>query len=329
MRGYARPPRPGRKQLYIDRMEWRWYQKYLPEELRLGEDNLPEEEWFDFRGIDVHVDRYPVANRRGLVVLLHGGGGNGRVLSPFAGMLAGMGVEVIAPDMPGYGLTVRTRRLKPSYALWTEVAHQIIESERSRDGVPVILFGLSIGGLLAYMAAARNGSVSGLIATTLADTRKLATMAVVGRNAVVGAAGFIMMKAIGPLLDRVQLPMRLLAPMRLISNDPEVSRVFMRDRLAGGSRVQVGFLRSLMNVRPALEPEEFNVCPVLLAHPAIDPWTPLELSQRFFDRIRAPKELVVLRGCGHFPMEDPGRGELKAALQRFLDSVLGAASETG
>lgn len=324
IRGLDRPPRPGEKQLYIDRIEWRWYQKYIPEELRLNADSLPREEWFDFRGHAVHIDRYPEENRRGVVILLHGGGGNGRVLSPFARMLEGLGVEVIAPDMPGYGLTVRDRRLKPSYQLWTEVVHEIIEQEKRRDGAPVILFGLSLGGLLAYMAAAHNREVSGLIASTLADTRKLSTMAVVGRNPLVGAGGYLSLKVIGPLLDSVTLPMKLLAPMQLISNDPEVSQVFMRDRLAGGSRVRLGFLRSLMNVRPAIEPEEFTLCPVLLVHPGVDPWTPLELSRQFYDRLASPKELVVLTGCGHFPLEDPGRGELEAALRRFIESRVGA-----
>ena len=71
--------------------------------------------------------------------------------------------------------------------------------------------------------------------------------------------------------------MKWLAPMELITNDPEVSRVFIKDRLAGGTTVTMGFLRSLMNAKPALEPENFNVCPVLLAHPAVDPWTPANI----------------------------------------------------
>lgn len=228
------------------------------------------------------------------------------------------GCEVVAPDFPGYGLTQRTRKSRASYAQWCRVAATLMDAEVQRDGLPVFVWGLSIGGLLAYMAAAENRKAAGLIATTLADTRRLGTLAKVGRNALLGGGGFILAKLLGPLIDPIRLPMKWLAPMELITNDPEISRVFITDRLAGGSIVSMGFLRSLMNARPALEPEEFGVCPVLLAHPAVDPWTPLELSRRFFDRIKATKELVVLEGCGHFPVEEPGRHQLEDALEAFV-----------
>jgi alpha-beta hydrolase superfamily lysophospholipase len=272
-----RPPQPGEKHLYVNRIEWHWYQKYLPQHLSLDERSLPNEEWFPFRDTEIHLDRYRVPGRRGVVILLHGGGGNGRVLSPFARMLDGLGVEVVAPDLPGYGLSVRSRRLQPSYALWTELTHELIGAERATDGVPVVVFGLSLGGLLAYVPAARNRHVAGLVATTLVDARRIIAMATIGRNAVVGA---------------------------------------------GGATVRLGFLRSLMSVRPAGEPENFDVCPVLLAHPEIDPWTPVELSRPFIERIPAPKTLEILQGCGHFPMEDLGRGQLESALRTFVESVL-------
>jgi len=43
---------------------------------------------------------------------------------------------------------------------------------------------------------------------------------------------------------------------------------------------------------------------LLLAHPTDDRWTPLAVSQPFFDCLGGEKELVMLDGCGHFPYED-------------------------
>jgi alpha-beta hydrolase superfamily lysophospholipase len=115
--------------------------------------------------------------------------------------------------------------------------------------------------------------------------------------------------------------MKWLAPKELIANDPEVSRIFMRDRLGGGSTVSIGFLRSLMTIKLDIEPEDFDLCPVLLAHPAIDPWTPTELSETFYNKIKGLKKLIILDGAGHFPIEEPGRILLEEAIKSFVDSL--------
>nr|WP_280253838.1 alpha/beta hydrolase [Nocardia abscessus] len=59
--------------------------------------------------------------------------------------------------------------------------------------------------------------------------------------------------------------------------------------------------------------ERFTACPVWLVHPGADRWTPLSLSQAFFDRIAAPKRLVVLEAAGHYPVETPGIHQLADA----------------
>ena len=61
-----------------------------------------------------------------------------------------------------------------------------------------------------------------------------------------------------------------------------------------------------------IEPEEFDICPVLLAHPEADRWTPVEVSRLFFDKISAPKRLRMLENAGHFPIESPGLQQLEA-----------------
>ena len=55
-----------------------------------------------------------------------------------------------------------------------------------------------------------------------------------------------------------------------------------------------------------------------LLHPGRDAWTPIELSARVMSRAAGPAELVVLRECGHFPVEDPGVTDL-------VDAVAGLA----
>ena len=57
---------------------WKKVQEFLPEENRLNADNLPKEEWMKFDEKIIHVDYYSAAEEKGVVIIYHGVGGNGR-----------------------------------------------------------------------------------------------------------------------------------------------------------------------------------------------------------------------------------------------------------
>ena len=75
----------------------------LPAHVRTGPET-PEEEWLALGGYGLHVDRWRCPEARATLVLLHGGGGNGRLLAPFARLGVRAGAEVVAPDLPGIAL---------------------------------------------------------------------------------------------------------------------------------------------------------------------------------------------------------------------------------
>lgn len=110
--------------------------------------------------------------------------------------------------------------------------------------------------------------------------------------------------------------------MDRVANDRALVRLIVDDALGGGNRAPVGFMRSLFEIRPAVEPEAFERCPVLLVHPAEDRWTSVEASRLFFDRLSGPKHLVMLEACGHFPVEEPGLTQLEEAVLTFLSQPL-------
>ena len=43
---------------------WKKYQEFFPEELRINENNLPTEEWWDWNNYHVHLDRMPVPDSK-------------------------------------------------------------------------------------------------------------------------------------------------------------------------------------------------------------------------------------------------------------------------
>ncbi|WP_199489234.1 alpha/beta fold hydrolase [Micromonospora craniellae] len=157
------------RRTYQEVTRWLDYQRYYPERLRSDLDDAPAEEWWRWRGLDVHLDRLAAPDAPVKLLLLHGAGGYGRMLAPYARMLAQLApVEVLAPDLPGYGLTRSDRPV--AYAEWIDCVTDLVAAERARDGRPVHLLGASMGGMVAYSVAA-TADVAGLVVTCLLDPR--------------------------------------------------------------------------------------------------------------------------------------------------------------
>jgi pimeloyl-ACP methyl ester carboxylesterase len=67
----------------------------------------------------------------------------------------------------------------------------------------------------------------------------------------------------------------------------------------------------------------------LLAHPGADRMTDIALSRRFFDRLKAPKRMVVLDGASHMPTEHPGVDQLEKSVLEFLGQLRQSNREEG
>lgn len=281
----------------------------------------PDEEWWLWRGTRVHLDRLDAADAKLKVIVLHGGGGTGRLVGAFGALVHSLGYSYVAPDLPGFGLTEPGPDYIPHVSSWVSLVCDLIEYELVRDGLDVVVFGGSLGGMLAYSVAAASNRVRGVVATTLADPGDPAARDALARNRLWSRLGFIFMGALPRLTARLHIPARVISRMRGITNNPQFSRIFMDDPLVGGARINLGFYASLTQYQPQIPPEDFDVCPLLLVHPEDDRWTPLAVSQPFFDRLGGAKELVLLEGCGHFPYEEPGVSQLREALEQFLERV--------
>jgi alpha-beta hydrolase superfamily lysophospholipase len=304
---------------YASRVEWRRQQALLPEELRLREGEEPVEEFVGWGGVLVHVDRYPSPEAPAKLILLHGGGGNGRLLAPFALMARRAGYEAVAPDLPGYGLTVVPDKRSLRYEDWNAFAADFVRAEHARDGRPVVLFGLSIGGLLAYEAAARTRVPAGVVGTCLLDPRRPEVRRAVALRPWMGPLVGPALELAGTLVERVPVRVGWVGKVNAIVNDHRLAREISADFLASGNGMPGGWFRGYLNEEPSVEPVDFDVCPVFLAHPADDRWTPVGVSLPFFDRLgRVETRLVLLENAGHAPLERPGVDQLREALVGFM-----------
>jgi alpha-beta hydrolase superfamily lysophospholipase len=309
-----------RGQYYDDQPAWRRYQPYLPARLRIAEGQLPHEERWAWDGLEVHLDRYRVPGAPLTVIGLHGGGGYGRLMAPMGVLARRLGYEAVLPDLPGYGLTAVPRK-RVTYDMWVACVGELAVAERARTGGPVIALGASMGGMLAWHAAAAGAPLAAVAATALIDPRDPDVLVMLGRTSWAGPLGARVLRMLPALTDPLPIPMRFAANMRAIANDRAVAAIAGRDRLGGGRIVPARFLRSWIDYDPAAEPEAFER-PVLLAHPGDDRWTPSGLSERFLDRLAGPKRLAILEGCGHFPLEEPGLTQLESEFAAFASDLL-------
>lgn len=279
----------------------------------------PRSEAFAWNGGSVRLDRHGPADAGVTVLLVHGAGGYGRMFAPLAAVLAKAGHEVLAPDLPGYGLSAAPWT-SIDYSVWKQVLLALIEAEQRRRPRPIVLLGASIGGYLAYLVAAESPWVRGLVATTLADPRDPVVQAALVRRPWMRAL-LPTLRPCSRLTRGLRLPVRWFTHMQRMSRDPALTALVCADPLGGGNRVPLGLMASLFDTAPALEPEQFQRCPVLMLHPACDDWTPVAISDRFFQRLAGPKQRVLLDECGHFPIEQPGLGQMRDALLPFVQRI--------
>ncbi|MGK2348601.1 alpha/beta hydrolase [Actinomyces sp. W5033] len=294
------------------------YTRFLPQGLRCAARLTPESTWWQWRRHDVHLARARRPESPARVIVVHGAGGHSGALWPLAALVAHRGVDVCAVDLPLYG---RTRSPDPAavrYGHWVDLLVELVEVER--DHRPLVLWGASIGGLLAYEVAARSPHVAAVAATCLLDPGDWRARARMTRVGGLGLLGGPLSGLVAGAAARTMVPMSAVADLGRMSRDPALSRLCAIDPRGGGARVPLGFLASYL--RFAHTPPEHNRTPVTLVHPARDAWTPLDLSARVLARAAGPATLVVLRECGHFPIEDPGLSDL-------VDVVVGLARGQG
>lgn len=339
---------------------WPQFQEYLPEENRLTPQAMPDEYYLHtYGGWEIHVDRYrpqvfaaadavddgdsrasdvapeePAAGRalaadaepKGRVVIFHGTGGNGRLMSFIAVPLARAGYEVVCPDLPLYGLTRYTGDIL--YRDWVDVGETVVQ-HFADDHIPLFVLGLSAGGMLAYQVAdrcnraaaeeGREAAVDGIMVTCLLDQRDDKVTRSTAANPLMGIMAKPALEGLTPELGSLPVPMMFMGNTRAVANDRNLARLLMTDAKSCGALVPLVFMKSLLEHELETEPEDFRTTPVMVAHPTRDRWTRPGLTKRFYNRLACPKMWIDLEGAGHLPVEPLGLAELETACLTFME----------
>jgi alpha-beta hydrolase superfamily lysophospholipase len=309
---------------YAAQPVWQEMQTFLPPEFRIEPGHEPAEEWWHWRGHKIHLDTYRNPKAPIKVILFHGVGTNGRQMSMVLGApLAQRGFETIAIDMPEYGVTDVAKGALVRYDDWVQAGSYLIDAELAKDDRPIVLYGLSAGGMLTYHVAALNGKVKGIVGMTFLDNSNQQVRDETALNRFMSRVGgpMVHLGAKSPLA-RMRLPMAMASKMHALVNDRAALKVWLSDKRSAGNAMTLTFLSSYLAYRPVVAPEAFDVCPVLLTQPAEDRWTPLHLSESFLRRIgKVPVQTTMLEGAGHYPLEQPGLSQMVDAIDAFYKRV--------
>lgn len=340
---------------------WPQFQGFLPEANRLSSQAMPDEYYLHtYGGWEIHVDRYRPqvfaaasgdqpddrvsetpsdaceaddvqalaveGEAKGRVIVFHGTGGNGRLMSFIAVPLARAGYEVICPDLPLYGLTRYTGDIL--YRDWVDVGQTVVQ-HFADDQTPLFLMGLSAGGMLAYQVADRcnreaaeqggESAIDGIMVTCLLDQRDDRVTRATAANPLMGIMAKPALEGLTPELGSLPVPMMFMGNMRAVANDRNLARLLMTDAKSCGALVPLAFMKSLLEPELETEPEDFRATPVLVAHPTRDRWTRPGLTKRFYNRLACPKMWIDLEGAGHLPVEPLGLAELETACITFME----------
>ncbi|KAK2598157.1 hypothetical protein QQS21_005708 [Conoideocrella luteorostrata] len=310
---------------YAGQQAWRDIQTFLPHRLHFTTEHSPTEEFWLHDGHNIHLDRWPNPSSKVRIIMHHGVGTNGRQMSLILGLpLHSAGYELVAIDMPGYGCTqISPNKKNYSYDDWVQIASDFIDYELQNDSRPIVLYGLSAGGMLTYHVAAKNKKVKGIIGMTFLDMRNQQVVDETARNIIMSRIGLPLAKLANITgLPWLKLPMSWTSKMNTLVNNDSALRVFLKDKTSAGSSASMRFLATYANYRPVLEYEDFDVCPVLLTQPAEDRWTPLHLSELVLEKMSKVKvQIIQLDGAGHYPLEDRGLQQMADAIIAFLNAL--------
>ncbi|MFJ3715011.1 alpha/beta fold hydrolase [Streptomyces sp. NPDC090057] len=252
----------------------------------------------------VAVTEWPHPEPRYLAVVVHGYGEHVRRYDGLAGVLTGHGAAVYGPDHAGHGRSAGQRVVVEDFEDVVQDVHRVAGLARAaHPGLPLVMVGHSMGGLIAARYAQRYGS--GLSALVLSGP-------------VIGA-----WELPGRLLALDEIPDTPISPAAL-SRDPAVGAAYAADPLVWHGPMKRPTLEAFTRTLKAVdEGGDIGPLPLLWLHGDDDRLVPLPGSRIGVERLSGGRLTErVFAGARHEVFNETNRAEVFAELVHFLDQAL-------
>lgn len=262
---------------------------------------LPQETTFVGTEGDVHLSVWDNPRARHVVVIAHGYGEHVGRYGHVADALVARGAAVYAADHIGHGRSAGDRVVITDFEHVVDDLHTVVSRARSdHPGLPVVLIGHSMGGLVATRFAQRHGDeLAGLVLSGPA----------------VGDMG------LSVLLELEEIPEVPIDP-DVLSRDPAVGAAYATDPLVWHGAFQRPTVEAWARAHEAVTTGPgFGELPVLWIHGEDDQLVPLATTQPAVERLAGRLARRLYPGARHELFNETNREEVLAEVLGFVDEV--------
>ncbi|MFN2150478.1 MAG: lysophospholipase [Anaerolineales bacterium] len=255
----------------------------------------------------------PAGHLKAAVCLVHGLGEHSGRYQHVAAAFNAAGVGVWGFDLRGHGKTPGKRGQVPHYdVMLDDIADAIDAAQEQFTGVPVFLYGHSMGGnLVLNYALRRKPALAGVIATS-----PWIQLAFSPPDSQVRLA-----RLMNHLLPNLTQPNGL--DVQALAHDPEVVAAYQNDPLVH-DRVSIRLSVEFLDAGEwALEHAAELALPLLLVHGSADPITSAAASQEFAARAGELCTLKIWEGLYHETHNEPQKEQVIAYNLEWLEQHLG------
>jgi alpha-beta hydrolase superfamily lysophospholipase len=276
-----------------------WHRYLVTDPARVAK--VIREEHVGSRELRLHLDVYEREDSVPTILFVPGTGAHARCYAEFLFQLHGQGFRVVGIDLQGHGLSEGVRGSFTVEEL-VENIYDVTTWAIERYGERVSVSGSSLGGILAFYAAANDPRLKSAVCHNVAvlsepdclrPTRApnlLQTILPLSRLA-------------ARLLPKLRLTVWLYLDPQAITDAPRLLETFVDDPLT----MQALPLRSIVSqsqAAPARTIEKIET-PIMILHAERDCIFPLDYCQAIYDRLTCPKRFELIPGADHLVFAPP------------------------
>ncbi len=264
-------------------------------------------------GVRLYLRRWePRRALRGVAVICHGGFEHGGRYGGLVAVLADRGFRCYSGDLRGCGRSGGFKGHVDSFGQYLgDLGRFLGRAAEENPGLPMVLIGHSMGGLLALMHLQKGGGPPLKAAVICAPLLRLAHQPPTWKTAVG--------KGLSKLMPRLRLAHGLEASG--LSHDPDVVRGYDEDPLVFALCSTRWYTSMLEAMKTANEGPQASI-PVLWLHGDADRVNHIDGTRSFLGTGTAGQSLLVYPGMFHELFNEVGRERVFDDVVSFLDSQI-------